>query len=119
MDCLEEKQAGDIVILDVRNLCSYTDYIVVASGTSDRHISAMAEGLLERLQEDGVRPLGCEGLRSTPWALIDWSDVVVHLFHGSAREYYDIEGLWYNAPRLAMKQQSSGSTPVAPQESQA
>lgn len=117
MDCLEEKQAQNIVVLDVRALCSYTDYIVVASGSSDRHISAMAEGLLQRLREEGVRPLGCEGLRSTQWALIDWSDVVVHLFHGSVREYYDIEGLWYNAPRLTMKQQSSGPIPVAPLDS--
>lgn len=119
MDSLEEKQARDIVILDVRQHCSYTDYIVVASGTSDRHVSALAQSMIERLREEGVRPLGSEGLNSARWALIDWSDVVVHVFHGSVREYYDIEGLWYNAPRLTMKQNPSNTKPQAPAAPQA
>lgn len=108
---LEDKQAQDIVVLDVRGLCAYTDYIIVASGGSDRHVAALAGGLVESARRWHVRPLGTEGMSGSRWALVDLADVVVHIFHHPLREYYDIEGLWYNAPRLTMS--SPNRTPNA------
>ncbi|QRK13035.1 ribosome silencing factor [Archangium violaceum] len=97
---LSDKKASDIVILDVRGMTSYADYFVVASGESDRQVSAMAEHVLTNLkQTEDLRPIGHEGMETGQWVLLDFGEVVAHLFHTEARAHYDLEGLWADAAR--------------------
>ncbi len=89
------------MIIDLRGRVSYTDFVVIASGTSDRHVNAVAELVSGTLkQEEGIRALGQEGLREGQWALIDFGDVILHVFHQFTREVYNLEELWGDAPRL-------------------
>ncbi len=94
-----DKKATDVVILDMRGLTSYADYLVIASGESERQVSAMAEHVREQLRADGVRPIGSEGEDTGQWVLLDFGEVVAHLFFDEVRAFYDLEGLWADAPR--------------------
>ncbi len=94
--CLDRK-AVDIVILDLRQVSSATDYFVVASGTSDTHVRAIAEHVLEELRKEGVRTHHVEGLQAGRWVLLDYVDFVVHVFHPVLREFYQLERLWSDA----------------------
>jgi ribosome-associated protein len=96
-----DKKALEPVLLDVRRLCSFCNYQLVLSGRSDRQVDAIAEGITAGLKAEGLRPISTEGARSTgQWALLDYGDFVVHVFLHSAREHYDLEGLWNDAPRV-------------------
>jgi ribosome-associated protein len=95
-----DKKALEPVLLDVRELCSFCNYQLVVSGRSDRQVDAIAEGISVGLKTDGMRPIGSEGARTGQWALLDYGDFVVHVFLHSAREHYDLEGLWNDAPRI-------------------
>jgi ribosome-associated protein len=94
-----DKKATDVVILDVRGRASYADYIVVASGESDTQLRAMADGVHEKLKAAGVRPFSTEGEAGASWVLLDYGDVVAHFFDGATRSFYDLEGMWADAPR--------------------
>jgi ribosome-associated protein len=94
-----DHKAVDGVVLDLRKLSDATDYFVVVSGTSDTHVRAIAEGVLEALRERGVRAHHIEGLASGRWVLLDFVDFVVHVFHPTLREFYQLEGLWGDAPQ--------------------
>ena len=96
--CLDKK-ALDVSILDVRGMTSYADYLVLASGESDRQVTAIADGIDEKLKAGGVRPLGHEGRETGTWVLLDYGEVVVHLFFTEVRTSYDLDGLWADAPR--------------------
>ena len=96
------KKAMDLSVLEVGQLTGYADYLLLASGRSTRHATAMAQGLLRVLKKAGVRPLGSDGLREGRWILVDFGDVVVHIFHQPVREFYDLESLWEDAPRLEL-----------------
>lgn len=95
-----DKKAEDVVILDVRGLTSYADYIVVASGGSDRQVMAIADNVDEKMRKAGTRAIGVEGYERGHWVLLDFADVVVHVFFEEARDFYDVEGLWADAPRV-------------------
>jgi ribosome-associated protein len=95
-----DKKALEPILLDVRELCSYCNYQLVVSGRSDRQVDAISEGIQVGLKADDMRPLSFEGLRSGQWALLDYGDFVVHVFHHPLREHYDLEGLWNDAPRV-------------------
>ncbi|MEP6860117.1 MAG: ribosome silencing factor [Deltaproteobacteria bacterium] len=96
-----EKKGLEPVLLDVRQLCSFCNYQLVLSGRSDRQVDAIADGIEAGLKAEGLRPIGAEAARSTgQWALLDYGDFVVHVFLHSAREHYDLEGLWNDAPRI-------------------
>jgi ribosome-associated protein len=97
-----EKKAQGPVLLDVRNLCSFCNYQLVVSGRSERQVDAIADGISVGLKADGLRPLGAEGARTGQWGLLDYGDFVVHVFLDSAREHYDLEGLWNDAPRVTL-----------------
>ena len=97
-----DKKALDPVLLDVRALCSYCNYQLVVSGRSDRQVDAIAGAIAAGLREGGVRSLGTEGKGSGQWALLDFGDVVVHVFHHPVREHYDLESLWIDAPRVEL-----------------
>lgn len=98
-----DKKALDVVVLDVRGIASYADYVVIASGESDRQVTAMAENVQQKLkQEDGLNTIGSEGTETGQWVLLDYGDVVAHLFNAEVRGHYDLEGLWADAPREAV-----------------
>jgi ribosome-associated protein len=98
-----DKKALEPVLLDVRELCSFCNYQLVLSGRSERQVDAIADGIAAGLKEDGLRPIGSEGARTGQWGLLDYGDFVVHVFLHSAREHYDLEGLWSDAPRVEIE----------------
>ena len=93
-DALDDLKALEPVTLDVRELSSVTDYLLVASGTSSRHVKSLAENVLMKAKASGVRPLGVEGERTGDWVLVDFGDVVVHVMQPATRSFYDLERLW-------------------------
>ncbi len=95
-----EKKALEPILLDVRQLCSFTNYQLLLSGRSERQVDAIAESIEVALKAEGMRVLGSEGARGGSWALLDYGDFVVHVFLHNAREHYDLEGLWSDAPRV-------------------
>lgn len=97
-----DRKGRDLVLLDLRGISSATDYFLIASGTSDLHVQAVAEHVIEELKKEGVRPGHVEGLRGGRWVLIDYFDFVVHVFHPAAREFYQLERLWGDAPAHAL-----------------
>jgi len=94
-----DKKAQDAVVLDLGDVCSFTDYFLLCTGTSTRHNQAIAEHIEETLKKDGVRPLHIEGRTEGEWILLDYVDFVVHIFSARAREFYDLERLWRSGKR--------------------
>ena len=100
-----DKKAINVEIIDVRGKVDYTDFIIVMSGRSDRQVNALAKGIEDTLKvEHGVRCFGVEGLPEGHWVLMDFGDVIVHIFHEDTRGYYDIESLWIDAARIEVDQ---------------
>ncbi|MFY0676588.1 MAG: ribosome silencing factor [Neptuniibacter sp.] len=93
-NALEDMKAKDVVDLDVRERSTVTDYMIVASGTSKRHVGSVAEEVIIKAKEAGIMPLGSEGQGSADWVLVDLGDVVVHVMMPDARSFYDLERLW-------------------------
>ncbi len=103
-----DRKASGIEIIDVCGKVDYTDLIVLMSGRSDRHVHAIAKGIQEDLKEKhGKAPISVEGLTAASWVLIDFNDVVVHVFQQEARLFYDLEGLWIDASRMSVPAPSS------------
>ena len=99
-----EKKGLEPVLLDLTEQGSYTDYILVVSGRSDRHVQAVADAVLDAVKrERGTLPLGVEGKRDGHWTLIDFGELIVHVFYHPMREFYDLEGLWVDAPRVPLE----------------
>ena len=98
-----EKKAEDVVVLDLRGVSGYTDFLVIGSGGSDRQLEAIADSVEKELTAAGHRPIGSEGQRGGRWVLLDFGDVVVHVFHADERVHYDLEGLWADAPRIEVE----------------
>lgn len=94
-----ERKAADVVVLDLRGISSATDYFVIAEGSSDVQVKAIAEHVVAELKKDGVRPEHVEGMSGGRWVLLDYIDFVVHVFHPQARAFYQLENLWGDAPR--------------------
>ena len=107
-----DKKALEPVLLDVRDLCSFCNYQLVVSGRSDRQVDAIADGISAGLKLEGERPIGAEGARSGQWSLLDYGDFVVHVFLHSAREHYDLEGLWNDAPRVPLEVPADARLPA-------
>jgi ribosome-associated protein len=94
-----DRKALDVVALDLRGISSATDFFLLATGNSDIQVKAIAEHVLEGMKGEGARPLHVEGLDRGRWVLMDYVDMVVHVFHPSAREFYQLEHLWGDAPQ--------------------
>lgn len=94
VDALEDVKAKDIVKLDVRDMTTVTDYMIVASGTSNRHVQALVDNVAEKAKEAGHRPLGVEGEEGGEWVLLDLQDALVHVMMPKVREFYNLEKLW-------------------------
>jgi ribosome-associated protein len=93
-----DKVASDIVAIDVRDVVSFADLLLIASGRSDRQVRSIAEGIEAAVKKSGERVLGVEGIEEGRWVLIDLGDVIVHVFQQKVREEYDLERLWSDAP---------------------
>mgnify|MGYP002521614431 CR=1 FL=1 len=91
---LEDKKAIDIKKVDIKDKTTIADYFVIASGTSSTHIKALADNVEENLKEQGIKPVKIEGYNSGTWILMDYSDVIVHIFTEEEREHYNLEDLW-------------------------
>jgi ribosome-associated protein len=100
VNALEEIKAVDLKVLDVRGAASFTDFMVIASGTSDRQVKALADNLIEKCKLAGARPLGVEGERQAEWILVDLGDIVVHIMKPDVRDFYNLEKLW-SVPKTA------------------
>lgn len=97
-ELLLDRKALDVTLLDLRKLSAATDFFLIATGRSDTHVSAIADQMVDELKNEGVRPVGVEGMRGGRWVLVDYVDFVVHVFHPAAREFYQLERLWGDAP---------------------
>ncbi len=99
-----EKKAREPRLLEVMRLTSYTDYILILTATSDRHARALTGHMSEQMKKLKVKPIGIEGQDTGQWVLLDYGDVVVHIFQETFREYYDLDGLWIDAEQLACEE---------------
>src|SRR5438477_5723856 len=107
----DNKKAEDIVILDVRELSSVTDYFVIASGTSEPHLRAIVDEITEKLRDEHqVRARAMDGTFQTAWIVLDYFDVIVHVMRADVRERYDLETLWGDAPRVKMRKKKAAAT---------
>lgn len=104
----DNRKAGHVVILDVSKLSSVTDFFVIASGGSEPHLRAIRDEIVDTLRDDfGVRPNAVDGSTETAWMALDFFDVIVHIMKPEARELYDLEGLWRDAPRVKPRKPTS------------
>ena len=97
-----DTKAVDLVVLDVAALTSIADYLVICTGRSDRQVQAIAQAIDEQLRQHGHRPGAIEGMSHGQWVLMDYADVIVHIFYKPVREFYDLERLWEHAPRVQL-----------------
>lgn len=101
---IKERKAVDPVLFEVGTLSSITDYFLIASGNSSRQVQAISRHLEKRMREEGFRPLGIEGGQESHWLLMDYGDIIIHLFYQPTREFYDLEGLWVDAKRIDVEE---------------
>ena len=97
-----EKKAHDLVVLDLREVASFTDFFVIASGTNVRQVQAIADEVVEQLKKQGTRAARVEGYKTAEWVLVDYGDFIVHVFENKARQFYDLERLWRDAARVTL-----------------
>jgi ribosome-associated protein len=107
-----EKVGQDIVVLDVNEVVSFADFLVIVTGRSDRQVKAIADGVSQALSAQGERRLGMEGYDEGRWVLIDLADVVVHVFQKEARGHYDLERLWSDAKRVELNLEAESARSV-------
>jgi len=94
VDAIEDAKGNDLKVIDVTHLTAITDYMMITSGTSNRHIQTIAETAMKKAAEQGFEKIGIEGLGHSEWVVVDFADVVLHIMSPAAREHYNIEGLW-------------------------
>jgi ribosome-associated protein len=95
-----EKKAKDLIILNIKDISAFADYFIICSGTSDRQVRAIAAAIQEILKKAEILPLGIEGEAAGQWILMDYDDVIIHIFLESVRTFYNLERLWSDAPRM-------------------
>ncbi len=98
VELARDRKGRDLLLLDLRGISNATDYFLLVTGTSDTHVKAIADHVIEELKAADVRAMNVEGLRTGRWVLIDYVDFVVHVFHPAARDFYQLERLWGDAP---------------------
>lgn len=100
VDAVEDLKGTDLLVLDLRKLASFTDYLVICTGSSDRHVQALVDGIREKLRAAGVTPLHTEGYEQAAWVLVDFVDFLVNVFTPERRSFYQLERVWRDAPVL-------------------
>lgn len=100
IDAALDLKASDLVVLDLEELCDFTDFFVVCSGSSRRQVAAIADAISSKLRDASLRPLHAEGIREGQWILLDYGDFVFHVFDQERRDFYRLERLWADAPNL-------------------
>lgn len=100
IETLLARKANRLVVLDVSQLTSFADYFLICSGRSNRQVTAIAEYLKKTLKENQLRPISTDGIKEGQWALLDYGNVIIHVFYESVRDFYDLEGLWADASRV-------------------
>ena len=117
VEALLGRKAFDVVVLDVGELTSLADTFIICSGRSNRQVTAIADYIRSDLKKKGMKPLSIEGLKEGHWVLMDYGSVVIHVFYDPVRNFYDLEGLWADAPRISMpKLGERHRTPGDPRE---
>jgi ribosome-associated protein len=104
-----DKKALDLVVLDLREIASFTDYFIIASGTNVRQVQAIADEVSEQLKKQGTRAARIEGYKTAEWVLVDYGDFIVHVFEDKARQFYDLERLWRDAARVPVPADITGT----------
>lgn len=95
-----EKKAADMVVLDLREVASFTEYFLICTGANARQVQAISDAMEEQLRKEGKRPLHIEGYRNAEWILLDYGDFIAHVFSSASRQFYDLERLWRDAKRV-------------------
>jgi ribosome-associated protein len=95
-----ERKAASIVAIDVKKFTSYTDTLVIIEGNSKRQVTSIAQLLIKTLKGLKIKTIGAEGVKEGEWALLDYGDVIIHVFESAKKSFYDVEGLWADAPRI-------------------
>lgn len=108
VEALDDLKAQKVVQLDVREMTDVTDYLIIANGTSNRHVKSLANNVVEELKKADHRPLGVEGMEAGEWVLVDYADVVVHLMLPAIRDFYELEKLW---SKVSANRDREGSVP--------
>lgn len=106
LSCIREaddRKAMDLVLLDVSKLTSFADYFIICSGRSSRQVQGIADAVRSRMRDLGVRPYGVEGEREGQWVLLDYGDVIMHIFYEPVRAFYDLESLWSDAQVVSLE----------------
>jgi ribosome-associated protein len=101
LQVLLSKKVVDPIILNVRELTSYADTFIICSGRSNRQVIAIADHVQQSLKKQGIKPISVVGKKEGQWVLMDYGDIIIHIFYDSVRRFYDLEGLWVDAPRLS------------------
>jgi ribosome-associated protein len=110
----DARKAEDIVLLDLTGKVSYCDSFLLCSASNRRQVRAIAEGIVRDMREAGARVVGVEGLEASRWVLIDFGDVIVHVFEAPLRDFYDLEGLWSDAPRVPLSLPAHAAATAGP-----
>jgi len=105
VDAVRGMKAFNVVVLDVEGLASFADFFVICSGRSHRQVTAIAEFVAGNLKPKVIRAVGVEGLREGHWVLMDYGDVIIHVFYDPVRDFYDLEGLWSDAKRISFHEE--------------
>ena len=108
IEAASEKKAFNLIVLDVRELTSIADVFIICSGRSNRQVNAIADSIVAKLKKHKIKPLSVEGTREGHWVLLDYGHVIIHVFYEPVREFFDLEGLWTDAKRIALP---TGKTP--------
>ncbi len=102
-DIIMERKAVEPVLFNIGEMTSFADYFLIAGGNSTRQVQSIGRHLIEKMREHGFKAYGTEGENEGQWILMDYGDLIIHLFYEPVREFYDLEGLWMEAPRIEIK----------------
>jgi ribosome-associated protein len=105
-----EKKALDLIILEIKEISSFADYFIICSGNSSRQVQAIASAIEMNLKKQGIYPLGIEGFSEGQWILLDYEDVIIHVFYQPLREFYELERLWADAPIVTFESEQKSET---------
>jgi len=105
-----KKKAFDLIVLDIKEISSFADFFIICSGNSNRQVKAIASSIEHDLKRKGVYPLGIEGFNEGKWVLLDYDDIIIHVFYHPIREFYELERLWADAPRIELESKSREKT---------